>query len=121
MGGKCKRENSTTSCYVFTVSQNVVMLLPSHKIICLLKNIFFSFGQPIRVNWAYASGQREDTTGSCCALFLIRSCIGCYSLMSHMVIPLCLADHFHIFVGDLSPEVTDSALFAFFSGFASCS
>ncbi|VAH28029.1 unnamed protein product [Triticum turgidum subsp. durum] len=21
------------------------------------------FGQPIRVNWAYASGQREDTTG----------------------------------------------------------
>ncbi|XP_062189818.1 oligouridylate-binding protein 1-like isoform X2 [Phragmites australis] len=50
------------------------------------------FGQPIRVNWAYASGQREDTT-----------------------------DHFNIFVGDLSPEITDSALFAFFSGYASCS
>ncbi|GJN11034.1 hypothetical protein PR202_ga29193 [Eleusine coracana subsp. coracana] len=50
------------------------------------------FGQPIRVNWAYASGQREDTK-----------------------------DHFHIFVGDLSPEVTDSTLFACFSGFASCS
>uniref|UniRef100_A0ACD5WQ74 Uncharacterized protein n=1 Tax=Avena sativa TaxID=4498 RepID=A0ACD5WQ74_AVESA len=48
------------------------------------------FGQPIRVNWAYASGQREDTT-----------------------------DHFNIFVGDLSPEVTDSALFAFFSGYSS--
>ncbi|XP_048555457.1 oligouridylate-binding protein 1-like [Triticum urartu] len=47
------------------------------------------FGQPIRVNWAYASGQREDTT-----------------------------DHFHIFVGDLSPEVTDSALFAFFSAYS---
>uniref|UniRef100_A0A0E0LNB0 RRM domain-containing protein n=1 Tax=Oryza punctata TaxID=4537 RepID=A0A0E0LNB0_ORYPU len=46
----------------------------------------------IRVNWAYASGQREDTT-----------------------------DHFNIFVGDLSPEVTDSALFAFFSGYSSCS
>uniref|UniRef100_A0A0E0AMN5 RRM domain-containing protein n=1 Tax=Oryza glumipatula TaxID=40148 RepID=A0A0E0AMN5_9ORYZ len=44
------------------------------------------------VNWAYASGQREDTT-----------------------------DHFNIFVGDLSPEVTDSALFAFFSGYSSCS
>ncbi|KAG8099377.1 hypothetical protein GUJ93_ZPchr0013g37087 [Zizania palustris] len=50
------------------------------------------FGQLIRVNWAYASGQREDTT-----------------------------DHFNIFVGDLSPEVTDSALFAFFSGYSSCS
>lgn len=48
------------------------------------------FGQPIRVNWAYASGQREDTT-----------------------------DHFNIFVGDLSAEVTDSALFAFFSGYSS--
>ncbi|KAK7813753.1 oligouridylate-binding protein 1b [Quercus suber] len=33
------------------------------------------FGQPIKVNWAYASGQREDTSG-----------------------------HFNIFVGDLSPE-----------------
>lgn len=22
------------------------------------------FGQPIKVNWAYASGQREDTTGT---------------------------------------------------------
>ncbi|KAF0908134.1 hypothetical protein E2562_022949 [Oryza meyeriana var. granulata] len=50
------------------------------------------FGQLIRVNWAYASGQREDTT-----------------------------DHFNIFVGDLSPEVTDSTLFAFFSGYSSCS
>ncbi|KAL6656956.1 hypothetical protein ACP70R_004736 [Stipagrostis hirtigluma subsp. patula] len=50
------------------------------------------FGQPIRVNWAYASAQREDTT-----------------------------DHFNIFVGDLSPEVTDSALFSFFSRYTSCS
>lgn len=23
----------------------------------------FRFGQPIKVNWAYASGQREDTSG----------------------------------------------------------
>ncbi|GKB45849.1 oligouridylate-binding protein 1-like protein, partial [Tanacetum coccineum] len=37
------------------------------------------FGQPIKVNWAYASSQREDTSG-----------------------------HFNIFVGDLSPEVTDA-------------
>ncbi|XP_010654411.1 oligouridylate-binding protein 1B isoform X3 [Vitis vinifera] len=50
------------------------------------------FGQPIKVNWAYASGQREDTSG-----------------------------HFNIFVGDLSPEVTDATLFACFSVFPSCS
>lgn len=50
------------------------------------------FGQPIKVNWAYASTQREDTSG-----------------------------HFNIFVGDLCPEVTDAALFAFFAGFTSCS
>ncbi len=50
------------------------------------------FGQPIKVNWAYASSQREDTSG-----------------------------HFNIFVGDLSPEVTDATLFACFSVFPSCS
>ncbi|XP_048329398.1 oligouridylate-binding protein 1B isoform X2 [Ziziphus jujuba] len=50
------------------------------------------FGQPIKVNWAYTSGQREDTSG-----------------------------HFNIFVGDLSPEVTDATLFACFSVYPSCS
>ncbi|KAJ4839590.1 Oligouridylate-binding protein 1B [Turnera subulata] len=50
------------------------------------------FGQPIKVNWAYASGQREDTSG-----------------------------HFNIFVGDLSPEVTDATLYACFSTYPSCS
>ncbi|KAJ6818244.1 oligouridylate-binding protein 1-like [Iris pallida] len=50
------------------------------------------FGQPIKVNWAYASGHREDTSG-----------------------------HYNIFVGDLSPEVTDATLFAFFSVYSSCS
>ncbi|XWS18793.1 hypothetical protein CRYUN_Cryun32bG0075400 [Craigia yunnanensis] len=50
------------------------------------------FGLPIKVNWAYASGQREDTSG-----------------------------HFNIFVGDLSPEVTDAMLFACFSVYQSCS
>nr|XP_043637028.1 oligouridylate-binding protein 1C-like [Erigeron canadensis] len=50
------------------------------------------FGQPIKVNWAYANGQREDTSG-----------------------------HFNIFVGDLSPEVTDAMLFTCFSAYASCS
>ncbi|KAJ8476325.1 hypothetical protein OPV22_020052 [Ensete ventricosum] len=50
------------------------------------------FGQPIKVNWAYASGQREDTSGQ-----------------------------YNIFVGDLSPEVTDATLFACFSVYHSCS
>ncbi|KAK8641905.1 hypothetical protein V6N13_011273 [Hibiscus sabdariffa] len=50
------------------------------------------FGQPIKVNWAYASGQREDTSG-----------------------------HFNIFVGDLSLEVTDAMLYACFSVYQSCS
>jgi len=50
------------------------------------------FGQPIKVNWAYASGQREDTSG-----------------------------HFNIFVGDLAPEVTDATLYACFSVYPSCS
>ncbi|GMH14209.1 hypothetical protein Nepgr_016050 [Nepenthes gracilis] len=50
------------------------------------------FGQPIKVNWAYASGMREDTSG-----------------------------HYNIFVGDLSPEVTDAMLFACFSVYPSCS
>ncbi|KAK4391896.1 Oligouridylate-binding protein 1 [Sesamum angolense] len=50
------------------------------------------FGQPIKVNWAYAGTQREDTS-----------------------------THFNIFVGDLSPEVTDATLFACFSMYPSCS
>ncbi|CAN1236092.1 RNA-binding protein 208 [Linum grandiflorum] len=50
------------------------------------------YGQALKVNWAYANSQREDTSG-----------------------------HFHIFVGDLSPEVTDATLFACFSVYPSCS
>ncbi|CAI0402003.1 unnamed protein product [Linum tenue] len=50
------------------------------------------FGQPIKVNWAYASSQREDTSG-----------------------------HHNVFVGDLSPEVTDATLYAYFSSYPTCS
>ncbi|XP_068641041.1 oligouridylate-binding protein 1-like [Aristolochia californica] len=50
------------------------------------------YGQAIKVNWAYASGQREDTS-----------------------------NHYNIFVGDLSPEVTDATLYACFSVYQSCS
>ncbi|XP_028781228.1 oligouridylate-binding protein 1 [Neltuma alba] len=50
------------------------------------------YGQALKVNWAYANTHREDTSG-----------------------------HFNIFVGDLSPEVTDATLFACFSVYPSCS
>ncbi|KAG2243515.1 hypothetical protein Bca52824_094635 [Brassica carinata] len=50
------------------------------------------FGQPIKVNWAYATGQREDTSS-----------------------------HYNIFVGDLGPDVTDAALYQSFSVFSTCS
>ncbi|KAA8528205.1 hypothetical protein F0562_035544 [Nyssa sinensis] len=50
------------------------------------------YGQALKVNWAYANSQREDTSG-----------------------------HFNIFVGDLSPEITDATLYACFSVYPSCS
>ncbi|KAF8407363.1 hypothetical protein HHK36_006491 [Tetracentron sinense] len=59
------------------------------------------YGQAIKVNWAYASGQREDT--------------------SAFIASLCSSAHFNVFVGDLSPEVTDATLFACFSVYPSCS
>jgi len=46
----------------------------------------------LKVNWAYAGAQGEDTS-----------------------------NHFHIFVGDLGPEIDDKALFKAFSAFGSCS
>ena len=46
----------------------------------------------VRVNWAFQKDQREDTS-----------------------------NHYHIFVGDLGSEVTDSILFEAFQEFASCS
>ncbi|CAK7352254.1 unnamed protein product [Dovyalis caffra] len=52
----------------------------------------YRFGQSIKVKWAYASRQREDTSS-----------------------------HFNVFVGDLSPEVTDATLYACFSIYPSCS
>jgi nucleolysin TIA-1/TIAR len=50
------------------------------------------YGSEIKVNWAFAGGHREDTS-----------------------------NHFHIFVGDLSPEIDDRALFNAFSAFGSIS
>ncbi|GMH16044.1 hypothetical protein Nepgr_017885 [Nepenthes gracilis] len=52
----------------------------------------YLFGQPVKVNWAYTSSTREDTSS-----------------------------HYNVFVGDLSPEVTDAMLFACFSVYPSCS
>nr|AFK47815.1 unknown [Medicago truncatula] len=50
------------------------------------------YGQALKVNWAYANSSREDTSG-----------------------------RFNVFVGDLSPEVTDATLFACFSVYTTCS
>jgi len=52
----------------------------------------YLYGLEIKVNWAFANGQKEDTT-----------------------------NHFHIFVGDISPEVDDKALHAAFSPFGTIS
>lgn len=48
--------------------------------------------QEVRVNWAFQKDQREDTTA-----------------------------HFHIFVGDLSTEVTDRMLLEAFHNCGGCS
>lgn len=50
------------------------------------------FGQEMRVNWAFQSHQREDTSA-----------------------------HWHVFVGDLGQDVTDAVLFAAFSQLPGCS
>jgi len=50
------------------------------------------YGQELRINWAVAGGNKEDTSA-----------------------------HHHIFVGDLSPEVDDNALWEAFKGFGSLS
>jgi len=50
------------------------------------------YGSEIKVNWAFAGGHREDTS-----------------------------THYHIFVGDLSPEIEDKALYEAFSAFGSIS
>jgi len=50
------------------------------------------YGSDVKVNWAFAGGHREDTSS-----------------------------HYHIFVGDLSPEIDDRALYNAFSAFGSIS
>eukprot|EP01114_Cavostelium_apophysatum_P014216 TRINITY_DN3633_c0_g1_i1.p1 TRINITY_DN3633_c0_g1~~TRINITY_DN3633_c0_g1_i1.p1 ORF type:complete len:365 (+),score=66.47 TRINITY_DN3633_c0_g1_i1:73-1167(+) len=52
----------------------------------------FLYGHELKVNWAFANGQKEDT-----------------------------ANHHHIFVGDLSLEVDDKILYAAFAPFGSLS
>jgi len=78
----------------------------------------------MKVNWAYATGQREDTSSK--FLWARIDCQGLsFCSLSEawywMVLVSWNAGHFNIFVGDLSPEVTDAALFDSFSAFNSCS
>lgn len=112
MGGICKFKY----CYNLVPCKDV-----------LVNNFWICrFGQPIKVNWAYASSQREDTSGvvdinarngwssakknnfGCCDC-LLASC------------NFSFAGHFNVFVGDLSPEITDATLYACFSVYSSCS
>jgi len=51
------------------------------------------YNTEIKVNWAHAANQKEDTTSG----------------------------HYHIFVGDLSPEIDEKALYLAFLAFGSCS
>lgn len=76
------------------------------------------------MNWAYASGQREDTSGWFMFVYEVSwlKCLNkctCHHVLK--IFFLQLAGHFNIFVGDLSPEVTDATLFACFSVYPSCS
>ncbi|CAI9265542.1 unnamed protein product [Lactuca saligna] len=86
-------------------ARDVAKQLKEQQIVMLLRYNFGSntagsfsvmlhlgFGQPIKVNWAYVTVQREDTSG-----------------------------HYNIFVGDLNPEVTDATLYARFSVYSNCS
>ena len=45
----------------------------------------------------------------------------CLSFLTALDIVFCQSAHFNVFVGDLSPEVTDATLFACFSVYPSCS
>ena len=74
------------------------------------------------MNWAYASTQREDTSGE----FFSKVFLLFYSfriiLLVWLTVPIELfPGHFHIFVGDLSSEVNDATLYACFSAYPSCS
>lgn len=56
------------------------------------------YNSEIKVNWAYAGGQRGGEEAGATS-----------------------KDHYHIFVGDLSPEIDDKALFKAFSAFGTIS
>lgn len=93
------------------------------------------YGQPIKVNWAYTSTQREDTSGLelkyvyiIFYLLLLSSVMQVYrcefmflNFNDKLWLRIFCAGHFNIFVGDLCPEITDAALFAFFSAYSTCS
>jgi len=84
------------------------------------------------VNWAYANSSREDTSGyllnaTHLLLVLMILLLGDILFLYYfqLYIPLISSSkssgHFNVFVGDLSPEVTDATLFACFSVYTTCS
>lgn len=74
------------------------------------------------MNWAYASTQREDTSGEMFSTLFPFSDSFCIIIFVWLTVPIELfPGHFHIFVGDLSSEVNDATLYACFSAYPSCS
>ncbi|RRT44937.1 hypothetical protein B296_00044053, partial [Ensete ventricosum] len=54
-----------------------------------------------------------------CTKILFQCIYGSHRLLDDLL--FCITGHYNIFVGDLSPEVTDATLFACFSVYPSCS
>ena len=74
------------------------------------------------MNWAYASTQREDTSGEIFSKVFVLFHSFRIIILVWLTVPIELfPGHFHIFVGDLSSEVNDATLYACFSAYPSCS
>src|SRR5687768_16230163 len=65
------------------------------------------YGQELRINWAVAGGNKEDTSS-------MRKFLMCMLFINPLA-------HHHIFVGDLSPEIDDGALWEALQAFGSLS
>ena len=97
--GSLHDPESTTTCFESTLLHHYWQQWPSgslhHTPVCtrlVCRRLTRSTPLQVRVNWAFQKDQREDTS-----------------------------NHYHIFVGDLGSEVTDSILFEAFQEFPSCS
>lgn len=91
------------------------------------RSLLNSCSQEVKVNWASTpSSQKKDTSSKCQPLifiFILFFPFICFwNLVSHKhsvdFVPL---DHFHVFVGDLSPDITTEDVKAAFAPFGKIS